>query len=101
MQGFRLYDDPVVATLGWHLGPEAQQKSVLNGYTKRTEDALLESIGWPQDGYRLFGISTLAPSSYRGYFATPSESNALFMRRKTFDELHGLDEAFDEAGVDW
>lgn len=95
---FGLYKDPVVATLGWHLGPDVQQKSVLSGYDKKTEDALIDSIGWPRDGYRLFEISTLAPSSNRGYFAAPSESNALFMRRSSFTEMHGFDVAFDEPG---
>jgi len=98
LRGSCLYDDPIVATLGWHLGPEVQQKSVLSGYCKQVEDALLESISWPLDGYRLFEISTLALSSRRGYFATPSESNALFMKHSTFDELHGFDTAFDEPG---
>ncbi|MDE2235448.1 MAG: glycosyltransferase family 2 protein [Gammaproteobacteria bacterium] len=98
LRGFCLYDDPIVATLGWHLGPEVQQKSVHSGYCKQVEEALLESIGWPLDGYRLFDISTLALSSRDGYFTAPSESNAVFMRRNTFIELHGFDVAFDEAG---
>jgi glycosyltransferase involved in cell wall biosynthesis len=98
LRGFCLYNDPIVATLGWHLGPEVQQKSVLSGYCKQVEDALLESINWPLDGYRLFEISTLALSSRSGYFTVPSESNAIFMRRSTFMEMHGFDAAFDEPG---
>src|SRR5262245_12354165 len=98
LQGFRLYDDPIVATLGLHLGPDVQQKSVANGYDRAREDELLKSIDWPSDGYRLFEIATIAPSSYRGYFATPSESNALFLRRSTFDALGGFDTRFDLPG---
>ncbi len=98
LRAFELHTDPVVATLGWHLGPELQQKSVLKGYSKTEEDRLLESIGWPQDGYRLFEISVLAASSYKGYAEAPSESNALFMRRRTFDALDGFDPAFDLPG---
>jgi hypothetical protein len=98
LQGFRLHDDPIVATLGWHLGPEPQQQSALKGYDQAAEDRLLERIGWPADGYRLFEISVLAPSSHRGYFAAPPESNALFLRRSTFDDLHGFDPAFDLPG---
>jgi glycosyltransferase involved in cell wall biosynthesis len=98
LNAFRLHKDPIVATLAWHLGPEVQQKSVLKGYDKKEEDRLLESIGWPADGYRLFDISVLAASSYKGYFAAPSESNALFLRHKTFSELGGYDTAFDIPG---
>lgn len=98
LRAFDLYGDPIVATLGWHLGPELQQKSVLKGYTKAEEDRLLESIAWPKDGYRLFEISVLAASSYKGYAEAPSESNALFMRRRTFEALGGFDPAFDLPG---
>jgi glycosyltransferase involved in cell wall biosynthesis len=98
LSAFKLHPDPVVATLAWHLGPEVQQKSVLKGYNKVAEDGLLASIQWPADGYRLFEISVLAASSYKGYFAAPSESNALFLKRKTFNELGGYDTAFDIPG---
>lgn len=98
LKGFYLYHDPIVATLGWHLGPELQQKSVLKGYNQKTEDELLESIRWPEDGYRLFEISVLAASSYKGYFAAPSESNAIFLKRRTFLEMGGYDTAFDLPG---
>jgi glycosyltransferase involved in cell wall biosynthesis len=98
LAGFRRYRDPVVATLGWHLGPELQQKSVLKGYDQAAEDLLLDGISWPADGYRLFEISVLAASSYKGYLGAPSESNALFLRRKTFKQMGGYDPAFDIPG---
>jgi glycosyltransferase involved in cell wall biosynthesis len=98
LQAFQLYDDPIVATLGWHLGPELQQKSVLKGYDKATEDRLLDGIGWPRDGYRLFEISVLAASSFKGYTAAPSESNALFLKRRAYKEMGGFDPAFDLPG---
>ncbi len=98
LQGFRLDRDPTVATLGWHLGPEVQNQSIAKGYCRAEEDRLLEAIAWPNDGYRLFEIATLAGSSYRGYFATPAESNALFMTRHAFRELGGFDPAFDLPG---
>jgi glycosyltransferase involved in cell wall biosynthesis len=98
LQAFRQHHDPIVATLGWHLGPELQQKSVLKGYNQTAEDRLLDSIGWPKEGYRLFDISVLAASSFKGYAAAPSESNALFLRRKTFKRMGGYDPAFDIPG---
>lgn len=98
LDAFRLHADPIVATLGWHLGPDLQQKSVLAGYGKEVEDGLLDGIGWPADGYRLFEISVLAASSFKGYLAAPSESNALFMQKGTFRELGGYEPAFDLPG---
>jgi len=52
----QLYDKAVVATLGWYLGPDLQWRSMESGYDRAREDALLESIDWPNDGYRLFEI---------------------------------------------
>jgi glycosyltransferase involved in cell wall biosynthesis len=52
----RLSPLAVVATLGFYLGTECQRIAVTNGYTTLVEDALLDSIDWPEDGYRLFEI---------------------------------------------
>lgn len=93
--GARLYDKAVVATLGWYLGPDLQWRSTEAGYDRGKEDALLDSIGWPADGYRLFEIGTLDESSVDGWFKAISESNALFLRRESWELLGGFDERFD------
>jgi glycosyltransferase involved in cell wall biosynthesis len=90
----RLHHRPIVATLGFHLGPDVQIRSVRAGYNQAQEDALLERIHWPEDGYRLFEISTFALSSFGGWFRMPVESNAIFMTREMWSELGGYDPAF-------
>lgn len=62
------------------------------------EDQLLDRIGWPKDGYRLYEIAALAGSSPHGWFSTGAESNVLFMKRSTYTELGGFDTAFDMPG---
>lgn len=94
----RLADCPVVATLGWHLGPVRHMQAAEAGYDQAAEDRLLDEVGWPDDGYRLFEVSTLAGSSGRGWFGPMGESSALFLPRATWDELGGLDEAFALPG---
>jgi hypothetical protein len=94
----RAYDDPVVTCLGWHLGPDLQQRSVAAGYSKAEEDRLLESIAWPEDGYRLFEIGVLAATSRGGCFRPAAESNAVFMHRDSYEALGGYDPAFDCPG---
>ena len=42
----------------WHLGPDVQNRSMLEGYDQATEDALLAETNWREDGYRLFDIAT-------------------------------------------
>ena len=49
-----------MATLGWHLGPVRHMDAPAAGYDQATEDALLDSLDWELDGYRLFSAATLA-----------------------------------------
>jgi hypothetical protein len=58
------------------------------------EDALLQSIAWPSDGYRLFDISTIRRPD--AYFGPISETNTLFLHSDTWDYLGGYDERFNE-----
>jgi glycosyltransferase involved in cell wall biosynthesis len=89
---------PVIASLGFHLGPEVQMQSVLKGYDQQAEDKLLDSVEWSADGYRLFDISVFAGSSAQGWFQPISESNALFLPAALWKELGGFDERFVSPG---
>ena len=97
-QGAALYDRAVVATIGWFLGFDDQKWALEVGYDQKREDALLKSINWPADGYRLFEIGTLAGSSVNGWFLPIAESNALFLRRELWEMLEGFNERFDLPG---
>jgi glycosyltransferase involved in cell wall biosynthesis len=94
----RLTDRPVIATLGWHLGPASHMDAATTGWDQAAEDALLAEIGWEDDGYRLFEASVLAGSSQRGWFGPMGESHALFLPRSLWNELGGLDERFALPG---
>jgi len=94
----RLHERPVITSLAFHLGPAVQAMSILDGYDQSKEDALLDSVRWTEDGYRLFDISVLALSSAGGYFLPVAESNSLFMPCSLWHELGGLDENFTSPG---
>jgi hypothetical protein len=96
--GVGLYPRAVVATLGWYLGRDLQRWSIEAGYDRKREDDMLASIGWPQDGYRLFEIGAFDECSVDGWFSQIEESNALFMSRESWDRLSGFDERFDLPG---
>lgn len=90
--------DVLVTPLAWHLGPQRQDVSHKSGYSAAVEDALIESIGWPADGYRLFEIAALAHANPQGWFGPLNESACTFLSRESFDALGGYDEAFASPG---
>jgi glycosyltransferase involved in cell wall biosynthesis len=94
----KLDERPVISSLGFHLGFERQMEGVRNGYNQAAEDTLLEAARWTEDGYRLFDVSALAGSSEGGFFLPIGESNALFLPRRLWRELGGLDERFQSPG---
>ena len=87
---FRADADAFAITLGWHLGPQPQNISILQGYNQGVEDRMLRKARWREDGYRLFSISSLALSSAGGWFAPITESNCFALKRHHFQALGGL-----------
>ena len=98
LRASRLHHRAVIATLGFHIGPDVQPKTVRRGYNQQEEDRLLDRADWTGDGYRLFDISVFAGSSERGWFAPIAESNAIIMSRELWNELGGYDERFLALG---
>lgn len=96
VEAARLHPRPVIATFNYHLGGRLQYFSTAEEHTREAEDALLASIGWPENGERLFEISTLDAKG--GVTGPIIESCALFMPRALWDELGGADEAFVSRG---
>ncbi len=94
LAAMRTANDVFAATMGFHLGLETQQKSQLNGYCADVEDRMLEQIGWPQDGYRLFEICARGESYSNGVLSDFPETTAFMVRRETFQRLGGFDERF-------
>lgn len=98
LMGHRLSSRAVVAVPGYHLGNELQQTAVSSGYSVERERALIESIGWPRDGYHLFDIACFSGSSRAGFFQPHSESNCISVSRALWAELGGFDERFNLSG---
>lgn len=97
-QAFTLNTRAVVSVLGFHLGPAHQRLASEHGYNQKQEDHLLDSINWPDDGYRLFDIASLAGSSKYGWVAPLAESNCIVVPRFLYEEIGGYDEGFTSAG---
>ena len=98
MLAARAFSRPFVYTLAMHLGPQPQNESILNGYDQSVEDGLLDSVDWRHNGYSLFGVSSVALSSRKGFFSDLLETNCFMMRRDDYLRLGGLSEEFQAAG---
>lgn len=94
----RLYENPFIYTLSMHIGNQAQNYLVEENYSQTDEDVLMDSINWKQDGYALFDISSVAPSSGNGFFSKLNESNCITMPRSAYRRLGGFNEDFKNAG---
>ncbi len=88
----------VVCVPGYHLGEELQQKAAARGYSSAHEAELLQTINWPEDGYRLFDISCSAGTSAGGFFKPIGESNCIALHRDRLAALGGFDAAFTARG---
>ena len=97
-QAFTLYPRSVVSVLGFHLGPEHQRLSTARGYSQAVEDQLLKRVNWPDDGYKLFEIASLAGSSKFGWYGPIAESNCIFVAREHYHSIGGYEEAFSSPG---
>jgi hypothetical protein len=88
----------VVSVPGYHLGSELQQVAVNKGHDAAADQALLQGIGWPEAGYRLFDIAVLSGSCRGGFFRPHAESNFLAMSRAIWNAVGGMDTRYDDHG---
>lgn len=101
LASYAAFENPVVATRYFWLGPDAQNDSITRGYSKQVEDQLLRGIEWPEDGYRLYevGVPLRAGGGENiNWLNRMFESNCLFMMKTLFEGIGGADERFDSVG---
>ena len=97
--GARLYDQAVVTALGWNLGFDARQRWAVDcGYTREREDGLLEAVGWPRDGYRLFEIAALRQLLFGRVVRADLRVDRPVSSPGGVGAAHGYDERFDAPG---
>ena len=93
----RSYPHPFVYSLSMHIGPQCQNASMMDGYDQTVEDALLATVDWETNGYRLFEVSS-PPANVSGFFSRLRESNCFTLRRADYLELGGFDERLGSPG---
>lgn len=96
--GQKLFEHPLVAVPGYHLGPEEHHRNVSAGYDEKVEAQLLEQIDWKNDGYGLFEIACFSGANDKGYLSPMLECNCMFTTRESFEKIGRADERFDLPG---
>ncbi len=94
----RMYADALTAIPGYQLGSKPQNESALEGYCEAVEEKLLDSINWRDDGYQLFGISSISGANPNGYLQPIMECNCLFAPMRSFREIGFADPRFTLRG---
>jgi glycosyltransferase involved in cell wall biosynthesis len=98
LMAFRATHNAMVVVPGYNLGENEQQFHLTHGYSEEKEQALLHDIGWPQNGYRLFNISSIGGANRRGVFHPFMECNCLFFPADIFRDIGQADERFNLPG---
>ena len=88
----------IVDVRSWHLGEKIQMDALAEGYDAAVEQRLLDRIGWPAEGYRLFEIGVPSLRIRSAFGTCVFESNCLFLHRNLFEQLGGYDERYAEPG---
>ncbi|MEM8696341.1 MAG: glycosyltransferase family 2 protein [Pseudomonadota bacterium] len=90
------HDHPFAFCLNAHLGVDKQYRLAEKGHSQADEDALLATVDWRADGYRLFDIACLG--NLMAHDHGPNESNVLFLKKADFLSVGGYDPAFASPG---
>ena len=86
----------VTAVPGYQIGARAHH---LDGGSDFERDrALMEGIGWPESGYRIFEIASMSEANRIGVFLPFIESNCIFAPAAMLAQIGGADERFDLPG---
>jgi len=93
-----VHDDALVIVPGYNLGPDLHHRNQQNRYDESTEQALLSTVNWRQQGYPLFRISNRGEANPRGVFQPFMECNCLFTSKANWNRIGGADEAFHFPG---
>lgn len=100
LAAFAAFEQPVVMTRYFFMGPDDQNESIRQGYSQAVEDQLLATIDWPSEGYRLFEVGSPLTGKLpaTSWFNKMVESNCIFLSRGTFLAAGGADRRFDLPG---
>jgi hypothetical protein len=92
----RMTEGALVVVPGYQLGPVVHH--LAHDRTPADDKALLDMIGWPAQGYRLFEVSSLSMANRMGFLRSFMECNCLFAPADVLRGIGGADERFDLPG---
>ncbi len=100
LEVMQLHERPVINVPQYLMGAVSQNLNVdaqVDPFDRETAD--LESLGWPENGYRLFEYAVKATEMADRNPFQWAESNCLITTRTVLEECGAFDERFDEPGA--
>jgi glycosyltransferase involved in cell wall biosynthesis len=94
----RIDANALIAVPGYNLGPAEHQLAPQHQYDEATEIQHLKKIGWENNGYRLFDISSIGGANPTGVINPLLESNCVFCSRISFEKIGWADTEFTYPG---
>ncbi len=97
LEAFSAFPNPLVYTLGLHLGAKSQNVASQEGYDRTAEDVLLGTVDWKTNGYELFQISNVDNNLFH-FLGRMPESNCFALRSDALAKHGGFDVRFASSG---
>ena len=98
LQSAAMAEYPLISVPAYILGFREQYEKLGDNYEYAVDQALLESIDWYRQGYKLFDIAHLSGANGNGFFHPAMESNCITVRKDVFAGLGGADQRFNLKG---
>ena len=98
LDAFAINSNAVVAIPGYHIGEHDHKFNNINIHDEKTEEKLLDSIKWRDNGYEIFNVSCLSGANTHGYLHPLLESNCLSCSKQLLLNYGGVNEAFISPG---
>jgi glycosyltransferase involved in cell wall biosynthesis len=98
LMAYAISPEAIMAIPGYHLGTDEQHMVVGVEDQLASEQQLLASINWRENGYELFTISTFSGANHRGFLQPMMECNCVFASADNYEAIGHANTDFQYPG---
>ncbi len=98
LEAVRIEPNSLLTLPAYNLGQGPHHLNVDYEHDEETEQALLATVPWAENGYLLLDVSSMGFAHEDGWLLPMIECNAMFAPALAFEEIGGADESFQLKG---